>query len=98
MSVATTVPVQIRIDKKTREEANTLFKELGTDMSGAVNMFLRQCVLTDSIPLKIKKPRPSKELLEAIEEAEQLAKDPNAKTYTFEEYQAEMEKIMEEDD
>ena len=81
MSAATTVPVQIRIDKKTREEANELFKDLGTDMSGAVNMFLRQCVMTDSIPLKIRKPRPSKELLEVIEEAEAMANDPNTKTY-----------------
>ncbi|MBR3169440.1 type II toxin-antitoxin system RelB/DinJ family antitoxin [Candidatus Saccharibacteria bacterium] len=82
MSVtSTTVPVQIRIDKKTREEANILFKELGTDMSGAVNMFLKQCVLTDSIPLKIKKPHYNQEVLEAIEEAEQLAKDPNVPEY-----------------
>ena len=53
----TTTPVQIRIDKEIREKANALFKELGTDMSGAVNMFLRQCVYTDSIPLELKRPR-----------------------------------------
>ena len=55
MSVATTVPVQIRIDKQTREEANTLFRELGTDMSGAVNMFLKQCIFTGGIPFEIKR-------------------------------------------
>ena len=91
-TTSTTVPVQIRIDKKTREEASILFKELGTDMSGAVNMFLKQCVLTDSIPLKIKKPRYNQEVLEAIEEAEQLAKDPNAPKYeTVEELFAALE-------
>ena len=81
MSTATTVPVQIRIDKKTREEANELFRDLGTDMSGAVNMFLKQCVNTGSIPFRIRKPRYSKELLEAIKEAEAMADDPNAPKY-----------------
>lgn len=88
----TTVPVQIRIDRETRKEANELFKELGTDMSGAVNIFLKQCINTGSIPFRIKRPHPSKELLEAIKEAETLIKDPNAETYhTMEEFRAAME-------
>ena len=99
MRTATTIPVHIRIDKKTREEANELFKELGTDMSGAVNMFLKQCINTGSIPFRVRKPCPSKELLEAMEEAEALAKDPNAEVYhTFEEYQAAMQKALDEDE
>ena len=72
MSTASTIPIQIRVDKKTKEEANELFEELGISMSGAVNMFLKQCVNTGSIPFRIRKPRPSKELLEAMEEAEAL--------------------------
>ena len=56
MATTTTVPVQIRIDINTRNEANALFKELGTDMSGAVNMFLKQCLLTGGLPfLSIKR-------------------------------------------
>lgn len=92
MTTSTTIPIQIRVDKKTKEEANELFEELGTSMSGAVNMFLRQCVNTGSIPFRIRKPRPSKELLEAMEEAEVLAKDPNAPKYeTVEELMAALE-------
>ena len=84
MSTRTTIPIQIRVDKKTKDEANELFEELGTSMSGAVN--------TGSIPFRIKKPHPSKELLEAMEEAEALAKDPNASTYdSSEEFWAAME-------
>lgn len=64
MSTSTTIPIQIRVDKKTKEEASALFEELGTSMSGAVNMFLKQCVMTESIPLKIQRPRFSEELLE----------------------------------
>ncbi|MBQ3306222.1 type II toxin-antitoxin system RelB/DinJ family antitoxin [Candidatus Saccharibacteria bacterium] len=51
-----TIPVQIRIDKETKEEASRLFKELGTDLPGVINVFLRQCVLTKSIPLQISLP------------------------------------------
>ena len=92
MSTSTTIPIQIRVDKKTKEEANELFEELGTSMSGAINIFLKQCVNTGSIPFRIKRPRPTKELLEAMEEAEAMAKDPNAPTYdSLEDFWAAME-------
>ena len=92
MATSTTIPIQIRVDKETKEEATELFEELGTSMSGAVNMFLKQCVNTGGIPFRIKRPRPSKELLEAMEEAEALAKDPNAPRYeTVEELIAALE-------
>lgn len=81
MATGTTIPIQIRVDKKTKEEASELFEELGTSMSGAVNMFLKQCVNTGSIPFRVKRPRPSKELLEAMEEAEQISRDPNTPKY-----------------
>ena len=64
-----TIPVQIRIDKETKEEAAQLFKELGTDLPSAVNIFLRQCVLTKSIPLQISLPENYGEKTELTEEA-----------------------------
>ena len=68
-------------------------------MSGAVNMFLKQCVNTGSIPFRVRRPRPTKELLEAMEEAEVIAKDPNAPHYkTFEEYQRAMQELLDEND
>ena len=92
MSTSTTIPIQIRVDKKTKEEANELFEELGTSMSGAVNMFLKQCVNTGGIPFRVRKPRPSKELIEAMEEAERISRDPNTPKYeTIEELMASLE-------
>ncbi|MBR3233502.1 type II toxin-antitoxin system RelB/DinJ family antitoxin, partial [Candidatus Saccharibacteria bacterium] len=73
--------------------------ELGIDMSGAVNMFLRQCVLRQGMPFEVKMPEYKKEVLEAMEEAKQLAHDPNAETYkTIEEFREAMEKEMKEDE
>ena len=99
MSTSTTIPIQIRVDKKTKEEANELFEELGTSMSGAVNMFLKQCVNTGSIPFCVRKPRYNKETEEAIEEARQIGENPNVEVYdTFEDYQAAMRRLVEEDE
>ena len=99
MSTSTTIPIHIRVDKKTKEEANELFEELGTNMSGAVNLFLKQCVNTGSIPFRIRKPRYSKETEEAIEEAKRISRDPNVPHYeSFAEYQRAMQELLNEDD
>ena len=92
MSTTTTIPVQIRVDKATKEQATELFKELGTDMSGAVNMFLKQCLRVDGLPFSVKRTRYSDELLEAMDEAERIVHDPNAPVYgNMEEFRAAME-------
>lgn len=97
--MSTTIPMQVRVDIDTKREASELFKDLGLDMSGAINMFLKQCIITNSIPFRIKRSRYSKELDEAMEEAERIASDPDAETYkTFEDYQVAMKKLMEEDE
>ena len=48
-----TVPTQIRIDREIKAQATALFSSLGLDMSSAVNLFLRQCVLRRGIPFPI---------------------------------------------
>ena len=40
-----TAPTQIRIDADIKKQATDLFNTLGLDMSGAVNLFLHQCIL-----------------------------------------------------
>ena len=45
-----TIPTQIRIDSKVKEQAASLFSELGMDISSAVNIFLRQCILRGGLP------------------------------------------------
>ena len=52
-----TVPTQIRIDADVKKAATELFENLGIDMSGAVNLFLYQCVLRGGIPFAIGMPQ-----------------------------------------
>lgn len=76
-----TTPTQIRIDTEIKTQANTLFHELGLDMSSAVNLFLHQCVLRGGLPFAVEKPRYSRATLEAMDEARRISRDPNVESY-----------------
>ncbi len=52
-----TTPTQIRIDSVVKKQAATLFADLGMDISSAVNIFLRQCILHGGLPFSIELPR-----------------------------------------
>lgn len=76
-----TVPTQIRIDRNIKEQAGALFSGLGLDMSGAVNLFLHQCVLRGGIPFSIEMPHYNKNALAAMEEARRISRDPGIPSY-----------------
>ena len=87
--MSTTTPTQIRIDVNTKRRANELFATLGMDMSGAVNIFLSQCVLRGGIPFQVQVPKYSQNTEAAIEEARKLLHDDTAPTYySMDEYHA----------
>ena len=77
-----TSPTQIRIDSNVKTEANELFKELGIDMSSAVNIFLRQCILRGGLPFKVEVPKYNAETLAAMREARRISRDPNVPSYS----------------
>ena len=76
-----TVPTQIRIDRDIKEQAGALFSGLGLDMSGAINMFLHQCVLRGGIPFTIEMPRYKQNILATMEEARRISRNPNVPSY-----------------
>ena len=76
-----TVPTQIRIDRDIKEQAGILFSGLGLDMSGAVNMFLHQCVLREGIPFSVEMPHYKQSTLAAMDEARKISRDPNVPSY-----------------
>ena len=74
-------PTQVRINPTTKK-ANELFKILGLDMSTAINIFLNQCILRNELPFEVKVPSFKQEVIDAMEEAIRISKDPNAKSYS----------------
>ena len=76
-----TAPTQIRIDRDVKEQANALFAGLGLDMSGAVNLFLHQCVLRGGIPFSIEMPRYNRNTIAAMKKAKKISRDPEVSSY-----------------
>ena len=74
--MAKTTTMNIRIEPKLKEEVEDVLKDLGMNIADAVTIYFKQIVLTDSIPLQIKRPRFNKETLEAIKEADEIMKHP----------------------
>ena len=77
-----TSPTQVRIDADIKKQATELFSVLGLDMSSAINLFLHQCVLRGGLPFSVEMPRYSQELLDAMEEAKRISRDPDVEGYT----------------
>ena len=75
------VTTSIRIDSNTKQAATELLNELGLDLSSAVNIFLKQVVLQGGLPFQVKYPQYKPEVIEAMEEAEKLSRNPNTKKY-----------------
>ena len=60
--------IQIRIDDDLKTAADSLFSNLGLDISTAVRMFLTAAVAKDGLPFAVKRRNPKADLLEAVED------------------------------
>ncbi len=47
--------IQIRVDDDLKLKADSLFKDLGTDTTSAIRMFLTQAVTNNGFPFELKK-------------------------------------------
>ena len=73
--MAKTDTLNIRIEPELKREVEKTLNDLGMNIADAVTIFLKQVVMTESIPFIIKKPKFSNEMLEAIKEADDIAKN-----------------------
>ena len=65
-----TANINIRIEPELKKEVETTLNDLGMNLAEAITIYLKQIVLTDSIPFVIQKPKLNKETIKAIEEAQ----------------------------
>lgn len=72
------VSTSISLDADIKTKAQELFADLGLDLSTAVNMFLRQSVREDRIPFEIYRETPNADTIAAMEETEEMIKNPSA--------------------
>ena len=79
--MANTTNLCIRIDAGLKNEAETLFNELGMNLTTAITVFFRQAVRESRIPFEIKWDRPNRDTASAMRYAETRAKDPEVRSY-----------------
>ena len=67
-----TSAINVNVPTDVKEEANALFNNLGLTMSGAINIFLKKALSEGGIPFEVRERKPSKRLLEALKESEDI--------------------------
>ena len=78
-----TTAISVQVDIKDKEIATGILTNLGLNMSTYVNMAIKQLINKDGVPFDVVNPRPSKELLEALQEGEDILNGKiKAKGYT----------------
>jgi DNA-damage-inducible protein J len=74
--------VSFRIDTDIKNQADTLFSELGLNMTTAFNIFLRQAVREGSIPFTVTVNTPNAETVTALLEAERIGRNSSVRRYS----------------
>ena len=69
---AETINLSIRMEKALKEQAESLFSELGMNMTTAFTVFVRQSVRQGKIPFEITLNKPNPETLAALREIENM--------------------------
>lgn len=77
-----TSAISVQVDSHDKEVANGILKNLGLNMSTFVNMAIKQLIYTDGLPFEVKNPKPTKELINALNEGNDILNNKvNAKGY-----------------
>ena len=81
-TMANTTNFSIRMDSDLKKQCEALYKELGMNLTTAINVFLRQSLHAGGFPFEVRLKQPNKETISAMLEAEQIAHDPGAKRHS----------------
>lgn len=77
-----TTNINVRVDANLKQSAESLFADLGLNMSTAITMFLKSAVNHDGIPFEVKRISPNAETKAALAEYDQMKLHPeNYKRY-----------------
>ncbi len=80
--MANTTNFSVRMDSDIKKQCESLYGELGMNLTTAINVFLRQSLRVGGFPFDVKLDRPNRETIEAMLEAERIARDPDVKRYS----------------
>ena len=72
----------VRLDSNLKKQSESMYNELGLNLTTAINVFLRKSIAVGGFPFDVRMEEPNKETLMALLEAEKISKDPEAKGYS----------------
>jgi DNA-damage-inducible protein J len=70
------------MDSDIKKQCEALYGELGMNLTTAINVFLRQSLRSGGFPFDVTLNTPNAVTIAAMQEAERIARDPNAKRYS----------------
>ncbi len=80
--MANTTTFSVRMDSDIKKQCESLYSELGINLTTAINVFLRQSLRVGGFPFDVRLDQPNKETIAAMLEAEQIAHDTSIKRYS----------------
>lgn len=76
--------IQIRVDDDLKRKSDSLFKDLGTDTTSAIRIFLTQAVANNGFPFEIKRSVAAQDPYHAMTESELMLKLENSRNQALE--------------
>ena len=80
--MANSTNFSVRMDSDIKKQCEALYGELGMNLTTAINVFLRQSLRSGGFPFDVTLNTPNAVTIAAMQEAERIARDPNAKRYS----------------
>ena len=77
-----TTNFSVRMDRDVKKQCESLYGELGINLTTAINVFLRQSLRVGGFPFDVRIDQPNKETLSAIMEAERIVNDSSVIRYS----------------
>ena len=88
-----TTNINVRVDSNLKAQAETLFSDLGMNMSTAINMFLKSAVTYEGIPFEIRRQTPNEETRAALAEYAEMKRNPS-KYKRYESFNDVMDEVL----
>lgn len=76
--------IQIRVDDDLKTKSDLLFRDLGTDTTSAIRMFLTQAVANNGFPFEIKRSVTTQDPYRAMNERELMTKLETSRKHALE--------------
>ena len=73
-----TTNINVRVDSELKQAAETLFNDLGLNMSAAITMLLKSAISHDGIPFEVKRQNPNAETRSALAEYDEMKNNPES--------------------